>query len=208
MREFDSVEKNIENGKLSLTAVGELQMSIVKKEKNIGKKISHEVKATLLKKIEGKSTRVAQKILKTELVIEDKIKISDFKLKEESVKKLKKLGNKLEIQDLDLLIEILVKEKEDCLVEEKQKTKVTPALKDDSVKDKAIKSVSLKIRRALFIRANYRCENVINGIRCSSQKYLNVDHVKPRALGGNHSFGNTRILCGACNQRERVKVIF
>ncbi|MFN8369911.1 MAG: HNH endonuclease signature motif containing protein [Bacteriovoracaceae bacterium] len=198
MKEFSFIEENLEKGKLSLTAVGELQISIAKKEKEEGLRISKETKSKLLSDIEFKSTREAQKIVKAKLKIEDKIKPSDFKFKEETIKMLKKLGEKMDVQDLDLLMQMLVKEKADRLIDEK-KTQTPSALKEPST-IKITRNIPLSIKRKVYIRANYQCE------KCKSKKYLNIDHVWPFAKGGKHSLDNMRILCSACNQRERVKI--
>ena len=40
---------------------------------------------------------------------------------------------------------------------------------------------------------------------CGSRKNLNYDHIHPKALGGNNSFENLRLLCFHCNQRRALK---
>ncbi len=218
MRDFQGVEEKIKRGTLSLTAVGELQMAIVKKEKSESVKIPKTLKVSLLQALEGKSTRVAQKIVKEKLQIEEKVLNSDVKFKDSTIQKLKKLSTKMEIENLDDLLLLLIKEKEDRLIEDKQEKvrenlnrtlasapascECTPHPGDTPAPENKTltRYIPVKIKRQVFIKANYQCE------KCQSKKHLNLDHIKPFSLGGKHNLGNLRVLCSPCNQRERVKV--
>ena len=42
--------------------------------------------------------------------------------------------------------------------------------------------------------------------KCGTIHYLNFEHVRPWALGGNTTKENLRLLCRNCNQRERIKM--
>lgn len=57
-----------------------------------------------------------------------------------------------------------------------------------------------EIRRQVFRRAQSKCEN------CGSQYALEVDHIQPRALGGDSTLQNLRLLCRSCNQHAGMKV--
>lgn len=200
MRDFHGVEAKIKSGALSLTVVGEMQMLVVKKEKSEEVKVPKNIKMNLLKELEGKSTRVAQKIVKEKLQIEDKVTHSDFKFKEETIKKFKKLSNKMGVENLDDLLLLLIKEKDDQLVEAKVKIEEnSPAPEKNQNETNISRYIPLKIKRQVYMKANYQCE------KCKSRKYLNVDHLKPFSLGGKHDLSNLRVLCSPCNQRERVK---
>ena len=50
--------------------------------------------------------------------------------------------------------------------------------------------------RAQVIRRDQVCQ------RCGSDEALSVDHIVPRALGGNDSFDNLQVLCTSCNSRK------
>ncbi len=84
-------------------------------------RVTNDQKLELLGKIEKQPTRKANSIIKNELKIEDKVSAADFKINQKALDKLKKLGDKLNIKDLNNLIELLVTEKEDKLLEEKNK---------------------------------------------------------------------------------------
>jgi len=63
-------------------------------------------------------------------------------------------------------------------------------------------------RDAVMIRDGQRCSFVgENGRRCTSKHNLQIDHVQPWALGGNHDPENLRVLCAAHN-RHRARQTF
>ncbi|MGZ3804547.1 MAG: HNH endonuclease [Pseudobdellovibrionaceae bacterium] len=66
------------------------------------------------------------------------------------------------------------------------------------------KSLSLKIRRDVFQKAQHCCEYVdpVSGKRCKSRFQLQVDHRRPLACGGSDEISNLRVLCGVCNRQE------
>ncbi|WP_397427890.1 HNH endonuclease [Pseudolysinimonas sp.] len=45
------------------------------------------------------------------------------------------------------------------------------------------------------------------GVRCLSRQFLELDHVKPRALGGGDEASNLRLLCRAHNDSERRRLL-
>jgi len=60
--------------------------------------------------------------------------------------------------------------------------------------------ISRAIRYEVWNRDQGKCRI------CDSQWYLNFDHIKPVALGGQSTFENIRLLCSPCNQRQAIKV--
>jgi hypothetical protein len=61
--------------------------------------------------------------------------------------------------------------------------------------------VSRAIRREVFARDGRQCSFVgTDGQRCSSRAFLELDHVRPRALGGTGESANVRVLCRAHNR--------
>jgi hypothetical protein len=57
--------------------------------------------------------------------------------------------------------------------------------------------ISAQIRREVWIRDNGKCSftDPKTGKRCNSQHRLELDHVEPFALGGDHTLANLRLLC-------------
>ncbi|MBI4061040.1 MAG: HNH endonuclease [Elusimicrobia bacterium] len=64
------------------------------------------------------------------------------------------------------------------------------------------------VRRAVWARDGGRCAYVgTTGVRCLSRRFLEMDHVRPRAHGGGNSAGNLRLLCRAHNDSERRRIL-
>jgi len=55
------------------------------------------------------------------------------------------------------------------------------------------------VRREIFKRAQNQCEN------CRSRYALEIDHILPKALGGDSYENNLRVLCRSCNQRAAIE---
>ncbi len=61
--------------------------------------------------------------------------------------------------------------------------------------------VPAKIARAIWKRSGGRCECILpNGERCEATRALELDHIRPYALGGEPTEENLRIACRECNQ--------
>lgn len=55
-------------------------------------------------------------------------------------------------------------------------------------------------KREIYIRAKGQCEI------CGSVHKLEIDHIKPFALGGRSDADNGRLVCSNCNKRAAIKV--
>ena len=70
------------------------------------------------------------------------------------------------------------------------------------------KAVPRATRDAVMIRDGHRCTFTSpDGKRCSATHDLQIDHMKPRALGGGHEPENLRVLCGAHNRHEARRIL-
>lgn len=72
---------------------------------------------------------------------------------------------------------------------------------------KVADSVMAEVRRAVFLRDGGACtyRDPKTGRRCGTRRLLQIDHVKPRALGGGHELENLRLLCAAHNLHRARK---
>jgi hypothetical protein len=69
-------------------------------------------------------------------------------------------------------------------------------------------SIPAGIRRIVWARDGARCSYVgPAGVRCLSRRFLELDHVKPRALGGPDEVENLRLLCRPHNDSERRRIL-
>ena len=64
------------------------------------------------------------------------------------------------------------------------------------------RNIPSRIKRIVFERAGGCCEfvNHVTGKKCNSKFQLEIDHIRPWSLGGDHSLNNLRVLCRTHNQ--------
>ncbi len=63
------------------------------------------------------------------------------------------------------------------------------------------------VRREVFARDGEQCSFVSEaGVRCDARSFLEIDHVHPKALGGEDTTTNTRILCATHNRLAAERV--
>ena len=60
----------------------------------------------------------------------------------------------------------------------------------------------ITLRREVFARARGRCEYIYRGRRCTSRFALELDHIRPLALGGANDRDNLRALCKCHNLQQ------
>jgi 5-methylcytosine-specific restriction endonuclease McrA len=63
------------------------------------------------------------------------------------------------------------------------------------------KPVSVGVRFRVFKRDNYRCQ--LCGQSARDGAVLELDHIVPRAKGGNNDMSNLQTLCWDCNRGKR-----
>jgi 5-methylcytosine-specific restriction endonuclease McrA len=67
--------------------------------------------------------------------------------------------------------------------------------------------ISTAVRDAIHIRDGARCTHQTPHGRCSQTRYLEIDHIRPVALGGANTLENLRLLCRRHNQ-DRARRTF
>ena len=77
-----------------------------------------------------------------------------------------------------------------------------------SIPAKGGSSIPTPIRRAVWARDGGRCTFIgPDGILCQSRRMLEIDHRRPRALGGPDAVENLRLLCRPRNDAERRRLL-
>lgn len=72
--------------------------------------------------------------------------------------------------------------------------------KDDSTRTVIHRQIPIKIRDEVFRRDSSKCTYVSpSGQPCQSTWDLEIDHIRPFSMGGDHSLENLRLLCRAHN---------
>ncbi len=69
------------------------------------------------------------------------------------------------------------------------------------------KALPRAVRRAVFERDGEQCSFVSEaGVRCDARSFLEIDHIHPKALGGEDTAANTRLLCATHNRLAAERV--
>ena len=69
-------------------------------------------------------------------------------------------------------------------------------------------TIPAAVRRAVWARDGGRCSYVgTTGQRCIARRALELDHRRPRALGGRDTVDNLRLLCRPHNDAERRRLL-
>lgn len=94
--------------------------------------------------------------------------------------------------------------KEKIESKDREKSPATTAPEERSARasrdSKSNRYLSKNLQHQVWRRDKGACTN------CGGTKLLNIDHIKPVALGGESHLENLRLLCFQCNQRAAIKV--
>jgi hypothetical protein len=197
LEQIPELEEKIERGDLNLTQMG-IANAFFNQQAKEGNAHTTEQKKKVLAEISGCSTRATQAKLANRAPNKRPVKETekllgngrvDFRceLQETTLAKLKKLKSKHAHKKFttDELINFLC----DQALEEK------PAPRRPKEDSKA------ETLRRVWNRDMHKCTN------CGSDHALQVDHVIPRAKGGQDTLENLRLLCRNCNQRAAIELL-
>jgi 5-methylcytosine-specific restriction endonuclease McrA len=197
--EVPEVKEKIENGEMSLSNAAVIKEALRQNDKPVENGfeldgiISKPTKKEIIEKALDNSQLPTRKLkgLLNPSVIEKRIILS-----ERLIKKMEKLlGSMSEVE----LIESLLDEKlKDIELNKSSRTSEKPSTNS--------RYIPKHIERATFERAQHQCEAVDKkGKRCEERRNLQIDHIKPYAVGGDNSEQNLRLLCSGHNQRRSFK---
>jgi hypothetical protein len=218
----------LESGELGLTVLSKVQTLIRADEKRTGERITAQEKSDILTKVESCSGREAEHRLaqhfpevasqfpdglaseeKVRAISEDQVSVQ-VTFTREQFEKLKRIQELLShtyigASHAELLIAAMdvFLEKKDPL---KRIVKPRPAPCDTAAEvetpfAKPAKSLTPSIRNAVLKKSGGQCEyrDPKTGHRCASRHFLDIDHIRPRALGGTNVPDNLRVLCRTHN---------
>jgi 5-methylcytosine-specific restriction endonuclease McrA len=99
--------------------------------------------------------------------------------------------------------EVFEKALKHFIAQKKQVPRVVAAkviVKQDKPVNPKSRAAPLNTRRAVLQRDNYQCSYcAADGTQCRERVGLEIDHIKPFALGGTHEIDNLRVVCKAHN---------
>jgi len=181
MKEVPSVEQELQTGELNLSQVSLAQVAF--KQENL----NSEKKEKILKKLKNKSTYETKKIL----------------LEECPSFEIPKQANPIRDQKVQVTLEFTEaewREVQDLLAQISHQVPEQKLEKALLYWARARKK-SPPLRRLIEARSQGQCEFVSKkGKRCHSKHFLEMDHIRPRALGGGDNPMNLRLLCRSHNQ--------
>ena len=212
----------LEAGALGLTVLSKVQTLIRADEKRSGQKMSVQEKSEILTKVESCSgreveCRLAQRFPevaaapkeKVRAVSEDQVSVQ-LTFTREQFEKLKRIQELLSHTHLGSSNAELLDAAMDVFLDKKDplnrivKPRVAPcdtAAEADMPYAKPAKSLTPSIRNAVLNKSGGQCEyrDPKTGHRCASRHFLEIDHIRPRALGGTNVPDNLRVLCRTHN---------
>jgi 5-methylcytosine-specific restriction endonuclease McrA len=188
LKTMPKIMKHIESGDLNLTQLNQAHHFF--NEMQIQGSMEKE---KIIEKLTGKSTRESERML-DELKDSQSPKKVVLHLKEETLQRLKHVQkmNSHKCADMDSLILNMCKE-----VEKNWDPTLVQRKSQGARVDR--RYISVGIKAAIWKRDEGQCRI------CGSGKRLELDHIKPFALGGLTTEDNLRLLCRNCNQRAGIK---
>lgn len=213
IRDLPEIEEKLESGAVSLTNAAMAQTHF-KHEERSAKPLSSEEKLEVLRDLEGKSSREAERKLRElnpKRITKDRVEPLDANLVEIRFSAPKELGDKLQrlmgllahsdphitLADLvDKLADLALKEWDPAKEPARAVHRKTEAPKSGAPRIR--RRVPKAIEREVWRRDQGRCQ------KCNSQHGLELDHIHPVALGGESTIENLRLLCRSCNQRSAI----
>jgi hypothetical protein len=222
MRENEDARESIQTGKLTLTSAAQIQRFIQAEQKVSNQPITPERANVIIETCGGKSKREVEKFLFSEASAPTKIAMQE-RTRQVSATTLEikmtlssnaqaKLGRARELIHTETMAEVfekaldaLIAEKEKALGKTAKDNQPTPPAKEETAvvpkSQKNPRYIPAKFKRIIYARSKGHCEYLNHkGTRCSSQKYLEVDHITPVAVGGKSEITNLRHLCRNHNQ--------
>src|SRR5690606_9909774 len=198
-----------------------LQSFFRAEEKVNRKTYSHEEKASLIESVLERSTRECERVLRTispQAMPVEKIRpISgtdtsvQFVAHENFMKKLERVrelaAHRLKTSSHAELLELALDLALQKLEPRPPKTDMRSNLITASAPKlapsarKLSRYIPIETKRRVWVLASGRCEYIdhASGRRCEARRFLQVDHVRPFALGGGGEVSNLRLLCRAHN---------
>ncbi|MGE0633651.1 MAG: HNH endonuclease [Pseudobdellovibrionaceae bacterium] len=206
-REVPEIKQSIQEGTLNLVNVTQAQTLFRAEAKN-NNAYSKEEKRILLKSLENKSKREAEKIIANEsplLMVQEKVRaIGENKtqmtlvLEEALMEKLDKIKsltshknpNPTYSELIDMLADFALKKLDPQTPPEKECKAQAPV-----VVSKNSRYVSRSVKRAVWKEGKCSHRDSATGRKCGSRFQLQIDHITPVAKGGKSNVENLRLVC-------------
>jgi hypothetical protein len=212
MREFPSVERDIESGKLSLTVAADTQSAFRResaaRKKKGARPMTRDEKQAVLNEILESSTRQADRALAARFPdqpLPEKVKpVSatetriEFTAGEGLMAKLNASRGRLAHKNFEGRMDVLIEQMADIVLAQLD----APVLRAPGVtaQQKRTRYVRKATRQQVWKDSAQGCQFEVNGKPCGSRHGLQMDHIQEFSQGGSNEPENLRLLCGAHNR--------
>jgi hypothetical protein len=222
MAVIPEIEEKIKVGSLSLTAVAQAQSYFKSKEKE-NKSISVEAKKEVFLSLENKSTRECELELikltgekpypreKTKLISQSHTQAT-LNFPNEVIEKLERIKSLLSNKNPNMSQSELIHEMAEIVLDKidpirKEQRKFNSKLRRNVSLARIVTHKKMTPKKEVSIRDQVKCSYIspITRQKCDSTFQLEMDHIHPKALGGETSPENLRLLCKAHNQRAAIE---
>jgi 5-methylcytosine-specific restriction endonuclease McrA len=185
LQEIPEISEKIETGALNLSLLNQARNFF--KDENIK---DEKIKKEVLEKIAGKSSRETDRLL-DHLRSEDSPRKIKIELRQDTVDALRKVQGLKghSCKDFDTLF-VKMSEEVTKLWDPSYVKRKTRAYNESS------RYIPKSVEAEIWIRDEKKCR------QCGSQYALEIDHIRPFAMGGKTVTSNLRLLCRNCNQRN------
>jgi len=221
MRQNEEARESIQTGKLTLTSAAQIQRFIQAEQKVSNQPITPERANLIIETCGGKSKREVEKFLFNEASAPTKTAMQErtrqvstttleikMTLSSNAQAKLDRARELIHTETIAVVFEkaldALIEAQEKSLGKTTIKALPTPPAAEETAytpKSQNPRYIPAKFKRIIYARSKGQCEYLNHkGTRCLSQKYLEVDHITPVAVGGKSEITNLRHLCRNHNQ--------
>jgi hypothetical protein len=201
VRTVPEAGKKIEEGRLSLSVAAKIQ-NAVKAEPAKAKELVRELTGASKREAEKKLAALfpeAPKPEKARTVDKDKVEIR-FTVSREEFELFQKLMDRKAHSNFERKYELLFTALAQAELKKLEGKQAEDALPHGPGEVKS-RYVRAQVKRAVWKRDGGRCQFISkSGNQCAETHGLQLDHIKPFALGGESSAENLRLLCGAHNR--------
>lgn len=195
------IEKTLEEGKLTVATVAQAQ-TFFQQEKKRSTPCSLEKKREILKKLEGKSKREAERILakeNPEIAKPDQTRAIDENATE--------IRFTADAELLEMLNQVRALKKLDPARQNERKSLSPEKDATQQTSEPRSRFIAARLKREIWKKSQGSCVFVspLTGIRCGSKHGLQFDHIVPWAMGGETTARNLRLLCANHNRLAAIE---
>ena len=195
----------LQEGRVNLTTLAQVQTALRKEERK-GKAITQELRETLITKVEEKSSQETQAILMAAFPDQNAPKETVRIVNEKEAKLVLVIDNET-LENLNRIKELLAHVNPGMNYSELLAYLAKDFVKRKAPEKKSIVTDKRRIKNPLklaILKAEGCCEykDPITGNVCGSRFLAEVDHIKPKYLGGTDKPENLRCLCRPHNRLE------